>query len=517
MPTLNWIAKDKVINHDKDLPFRVLKPNKKLSSGDNDGNLIIRGDNLEALKSLMPFYYNKIDCIYIDPPYNTGNDGWIYSDRLNAPQIKSWLNKVVGGEGEDLCRHDKWLCMMYPRLKLLHDLLSDKGVIFISIDDNEAANLKLVMDELFGLKNFVANFIWNHRKSSQNDIDVSLSHNYTYCYAKNRSLFKLKPLKTNEGKFSNPDSDPRGDWVADPFDAPAIRENLQYEIVNPNTNQVYLPPQGRHWRFSKEKYIQALKDNRVLFGKNGKSKPQYKRFLSEAKEKGENVFSLWTDVGTATEGTKDLMRIFGGDKKFDTPKPVSLIKRILEIATNDASTILDSFAGSGTTGQAVLELNAEDGGNRKFILVELEQNIAENVTAERLRRVINGYEGAKFATGIDASFEYLDLNGELFDSSGFINPKAEYEDLASYIFYTETNNYVDLKGIRDPFIGSAKDINYYLIFNGQGKNVLDEKVAKSLAGDEQSVIYADKCLVDDEQLGELSIVFKQIPYELRKY
>ena len=241
MPTLEWIGKNKVINHYQEVPFRILEHKY---SFDEDGehlednsseNMIIRGDNLEALKALLPRYENKINCIYIDPPYNTGNEGWVYNDNVNDPKIKKWLGEVVGKEGEDLSRHDKWLCMMYPRLKLLHKLLAQNGAIFISIDDNEVYNLKLIMDDIFGANNFKANFIWQHRKSSQNDIDVSLSHNYTLVYAKNKSLYKFYPLPIKEDKFSNPDNDPRGPWVADPMDAPNIRPNLTYPITNPNT------------------------------------------------------------------------------------------------------------------------------------------------------------------------------------------------------------------------------------------------------------------------------------------
>ncbi len=518
MPQLNWIGKEKIVNHHKEIPYRVLKPIKELSVGENSENLLIEGDNLEALKALMPFYYGRIDCIYIDPPYNTGNEGWIYNDKLNSPQIKSWLNKVVGAEGEDLCRHDKWLCMMYPRLKLLHELLSENGVIFISIDDNEGPNLKLILDEIWGPRNFVANFIWNHRKSSQNDIDVSLSHNYTYCYAKKRDNFRLNSRKINVEKFSNPDNDPRGNWSADPFDAPGVRENLQYEIKNPNTGVVYLPPKGRHWRFSKEKYLQAIQDNRVLFGKTGKSKPQFKRFYFEAQEKGENIFTIWNDIGTATEGTKDIMKAFNGEKVFDTPKPISLIKRILEIATHPNSLILDSFAGSGTTGHAVLEVNKEDGGNRKFILVEMEGKIAQEITAKRLRKVIEGYKNAKFPQGTGQGVRYLDLNGELYDNSGFVNLNAKYEDMAAYIYFSEAKSHLDLSSIKNPYIGSQGSTHYFLFFEGKNNNVLDERTLKKTEDyNGTKVIYGDKCLLDNEHMAKHNITFKQIPYELKKY
>ena len=230
--------------------------------------------------------------------------------------------------------------------------------------------------------NFVASFIWQHRKSSQNDIDVSLSHNYKITFAKNREIFKLNPLGIDVSKFSNPDNDPRGDWSADPFDAPNIRPNLTYPITNPNTKQKFLPPEGRCWRMTKQKFEEALKDNRIIFGKTGNTKPQYKRFKSEAQEKGTNPFTIWNDIGTATEGTKELMKIMNGKKIFDTPKPTSLLQKIIKLSAGKNDIILDFFAGSGTTGDAVMRLNAEDGGNRKYVLVQLDEPIKKKNNKE---------------------------------------------------------------------------------------------------------------------------------------
>jgi len=511
MPTLNWIGKEAVVNHDKEVPFRLLRKVKSSSVGDNSQNLIIHGDNLEALKALMPYYVGKIKCIYIDPPYNTGNESWVYNDKVNSPKIKKWLGKVVGGNSADLCRHDKWLCMMYPRLKLLRDLLSKDGFIFISIDDNEQHYLKALMDDIFGEDNFVADFIWNHRKSSQNDIDVSLSHNYTICFAKNREDYKLNPLKIDESKFTNPDNDSRGSWVADPMDAPAVRENLMYPIKNPNTQKVYLPPVGRHWRFTKEKFGEALRDNRIIFGKTGNSKPQYKRFKFEALEKGTNVFTIWTDVGTATEGTQELMDVFDGKKVFQTPKPVRFIKRILELATDKDSFVLDSFAGSGTTGHAVLDLNKEDGGNRKFILVEMEDEIAKNITAERVKRSseTNGYKGG---------FEYCELDKPLFDEHGQIEETCEFNQFATYIYFTETQTNIDKNKIEKNFIGEHSDTEFYLIYKEKDKNILTKSFLSKLRKTEnKKIVYADQNYLDEDVLLKYNIIFKQIPYEVKVY
>lgn len=522
MPVLNWIGKDKIVDHDKELPFRVLKPNKKLSSGES-GNLLIHGDNLEALKALMPFYYGKVDCVYIDPPYNTGNEGWIYNDRVNSPQIKSWLNKTVGAEGEDLCRHDKWLCMMYPRLKLLKDLLGEDGFIFASIDDNEQHNLRLVLNEIFGEQNFIANIIWQKKYTQSNDAKyLSDTHDFIVCYAKNKlhPTSKIKLLeRTSEqvARFKNPDNDPRGPWMSQPIQVKTPSDAYIYEIENP-VGKTFLPPKGRSWQFSKDKYLELVEDKRIWFGHGGTNVPRIKKFLNEVKE-GVVPRTLWlfSEVGSNDDAKRELRKILP-EKTFDSPKPVSLIKRILRIATDEDSIILDSFAGSGTTGQAVLELNKEDGGNRKFLLVELEKEIAEKVTAQRLKKVIGGYEGAAFPKGTDQGFEYLDLNGELFNKDGYINEKAAYVDLASYIYYTETKNYTELSTIKSPFVGKLGNTNYYLVFNELRENVLNEKLFSELkAVTGSKVVFADKTLIDEEDLQKHNITFKQIPYELKKF
>jgi len=534
MPTLHWVGKDKVVNHHHDVPFRLLDKKYTFTANEgtpanSTGNRIIHGDNLEALKSLLPEFEGKVNCIYIDPPYNTGNEGWVYNDNVNDPKIKKWLGQVVGKEGEDLSRHDKWLCMMYPRLKLLHRLLADDGVIFISIDDNEQAHLQLLLNEIFGNGNFVADFIWNHRKSSQNDTDVSLSHNYTICFAKARAKFSLYPLAvTNEsGKFSNPDNDPRGAWVADPMDAPNIRENLTYPITNPNTGAQHLPPNGRHWRFSPEKFANALSDNRIIFGKTGKSRPQYKRFLSEAEEKGTNPFTVWNDVDTATDGTKQMMQLFSGEKVFDTPKPMGFLMRILQIATQKHSIILDSFAGSGTTAHAVLKLNAQDGGNRRFILCEM-MDYAENITAERVRRVMNGYgEGTKAVAGTGGAFDYYTVGDPLFLEDKNLNEAVGEAAIRNYVAYTEsiapaqqcgTDNAVSRYAL------GASDTALWLFYYEQDRiTTLNLDFLASLnikrltKRPEHFVIYADKCALDKEFLAKHGITFKRIPRDITRF
>ncbi len=438
---LNWAGKSDSFRNLQEPTTKTLTPAPEESINfDTTQNIFIEGENLEVLKVLQKSYFGKIKMIYIDPPYNTGNDSFIYPDKFS--ETKDAYLKRVGDKDEEGYRtkegrfgknskengqyHSNWLNMMYPRLFLARNLLKDDGVIFISIDDNEVHNLRLIMNEIFGEENFVANFVWQHRKSSQNDVDVSLSHNYTLCYGKNREIFKLISLQIAEEKFSNPDNDPRGDWVADPLDAPNIRPNLTYPIINPITGDQHLPPSGRHWRFSQEKLANALSDKRIIFGKTGKSRPQYKRFKSEALAKGTNPFTVWTEMGTATEATKELMQLFEGAKYFDTPKPKRLINEILKISVTSEDLILDFFSGSATTAHAVLDLNAQDGGNLKFICVQLPEpcdeqseaykagyaTIAE-IAKERIRRVIKKIKEAQNGQ-LDFSNENQDLGVKVF-------------------------------------------------------------------------------------------------------
>ena len=400
--------------------FTEVKEKEIVGNSESDEfNFLLEGDNLHSLRLLEKTHKGKIDVIYIDPPYNTGHKDFIYDDAFVDRQ--------------DGYSHSKWISFMEKRLKIAHSLLKSSGTIFISIDDNEYANLKLLCDEIFGEENMISDIIWNSRKSVSNDAVVSLNHNYTLVYTRNINEFNkvkhLFKLPNNENGFANPDDDPRGPWKADPFDAPAIRPNLTYEIINPNTGEKFLPPNGRHWRTEKNKYFELLADNRIVFGKTGKSKPQQKRFLYEAKEKGATPKSLWDDCGTATDGTKELQDIFGS-KAFDTPKPTGLIKKIIDLAGDKDSLILDFFAGSGTTAQSVLEKNKEDGGNRHFILcTNNDGNICSEVTYPRICTVITGkrQDGSKYSDGIATNMKYY--------KTDFIDKESEeiYEDLLVHI------------------------------------------------------------------------------------
>lgn len=400
--------------------FTEVKEKEIVGNSESDEfNFLLEGDNLHSLRLLEKTHKGKIDVIYIDPPYNTGHKDFIYDDAFVDRQ--------------DGYSHSKWISFMEKRLKIAHSLLKSSGTIFISIDDNEYANLKLLCDEIFGEENMISDIIWNSRKSVSNDAVVSLNHNYTLVYTRNINEFNkvkhLFKLPNNENGFANPDDDPRGPWKADPFDAPAIRPNLTYEIINPNTGEKFLPPNGRHWRTEKNKYFELLADNRIVFGKTGKSKPQQKRFLYEVKEKGATPKSLWDDCGTATDGTKELQDIFGS-KAFDTPKPTGLIKKIIDLAGDKDSLILDFFAGSGTTAQSVLEKNKEDGGNRHFILcTNNDGNICSEVTYPRICTVITGkrQDGSKYSDGIATNMKYY--------KTDFIDKESEeiYEDLLVHI------------------------------------------------------------------------------------
>ena len=437
-------------------------------------------------------------------------------------------------DNEDLERHDKWLCMMWPRLHLLKELLAEDGVIFISIDDNEQHHLRMLMDEIFGERNFVANIVWHHRKSSQNDIDVSLSHNHIICYALDKPSFSFKAGDVDESKFSNPDNDPRGPWVADPMDAPNIRENLTYEIINSNTGKVYLPPEGRCWRFSKQRYDTASKDNRILFGRKGTSKPQYKRFLSEARQRGVNIFTIWSDVGTATDGTKELIGILGRGQSFATPKPTDLIEKIIRVSTDENDIVLDSFAGSGTTAQAVLALNKQESGNRKFILIECE-DYAETVTAERVRRVIKGVPNARDASlreGLGGSFTSCTL-GKPLEIEGMLTGDAlpSYETLAAYLLYTTSGATHDARELGqkngDGLFHSGDEVDYYLLYapnleylrSKEAMLTLDraERIRDASCGNgKKAIVYAAGKYISQRDLTGMRITFCQLPHALQE-
>ena len=402
-----WVGKKAAIVEANKPIRKTLRPCVEESKDwDTTENLYIEGDNLEVLKLLQESYLGKVKMIYIDPPYNTGND-FIYADDFMRSQEEE--NAQMGMYDEDENRlfkntdtngrfHSDWCSMIYSRLMLARNLLTDDGVIFISIDDNEVDNLKNICNEVFGECNLVAEIPWQSRASIQNDTDFSINHEYICVYAKrrrqeNRRLkdsnckewhrrdsFVCKPLPLDKSKFENPDNDPRGPWKADPFDAPNVRPNLTYAVTNPVTGEQHLPPRGRCWRISPDKFSSALADGRIIFGKDGKGRPQMKSFYEEKKEFGsvDNSWFASERIGTTTNGTKEVMELFGGQPYFDKPKPTSLLHKIIDLANvQEDDIILDFFSGSATTAHAVMQLNAEDGGHRKFIMVQLPEKCDE--------------------------------------------------------------------------------------------------------------------------------------------
>ena len=395
MPELNFKGKEFVYNHHLTVPFRPLVPDAGKGIGEPalDGNLIIHGDNLHGLKALLPTHAGKVDCVFIDPPYNTGNEGWAYNDNVNSPMIREWLSDNPIGVDDGL-RHDKWACMMWPRLRLLHELLSEHGSLWLTLDDNEVHHARAMLDAIFGENSFIGQIAWQKRTSRENRAVLSPSFDHVIVYSKclkdTWKIFRNR-LDPDNSNLSNPDNDPRGPWDSVPFSAQGFRENQVYKITTP-TGKVLDPPRGRCWGATEPEFIK-LRDveKRVYWPKGGDGRPRIKQFPD--KKKGLVPDTLWpaNEVGDTESSKKQLLEIFSdAEVDFHAPKPVGLVSRIIEIATKPDSLVLDSFAGTGTTAHAVLAVNARDGGNRRFILVEGE-GYADTLTAERMRRVINGY------------------------------------------------------------------------------------------------------------------------------
>lgn len=499
---------------------------EKSKNADTTENIYIEGDNLEALKLLRQNYYNSIKMIYIDPPYNTGND-FVYNDDYSMSQEESDIAEGVVDElGERYTKnisgnkfHANWCNMIYPRLKLAKDLLTDDGVIFISIDDNEIDNLKKICNEVFGEANLVAEIPWQSRASIQNDTDFSVNHEYICVYAKNRrqenrrlkesnysewhkkDSFVCKPLPLDKSKFDNPDNDPRGLWKADPFDAPNVRPNLTYPVVNPNTGEEHLPPRGRCWRFLPAKFSSALEDNRIVWTNNGLGRPQLKVFYEEKKEFG-SVDNSWFSadrIGTSTNGTKELMKLFDGSAFFDTPKPVSLLSKLITLANvEENDIILDFFSGSTTTAHAVMQLNAEDGGNRKFIMVQLEEKTDEKSEAykagynticeigeERIRRAGDKIKAEHPDADIDIGFKAF----EIADTNIKWNELELKDEQIDFANLSNNPDQVDFKQ-------GTKDIDVVYEIMLRQKNIpLSSKIEVLDEIGSRTYLYADSYLV----------------------
>ena len=539
MPTLSWIGKEKVINHHRDVPFKILEHKYGFSAeiGEskepiNCGNKIIHGDNLEALKSLLPEYEGKIKCIYIDPPYNTGNENWVYNDNVNHPKIRKWLEATLkakenGKEAvigiDDLARHDKWLCMMYPRLQLLHKLLAKAGVIFISIDDNEQANLKLICDEIFGSSNFITDLIWRSADSSNNDAkQFSVDFNHTLIYSKQASWQpkKLDRSEDTNAHYKNPDNDPRGPWFSGNVSSPNPRINLTFDIVSSNGTIIKPPKNG--WRWSKERMEEMIENREIIFSPD-QTRIIKKTFLKD--QSGIVPSNIWWDVeesGHNRNAKYELMKIFPELKTsevFKTPKPTKFLNKILNISLGQKDIILDSFAGSGTTAHAVLNLNKLDGGSRKFILVEMEE-YADSITAERVKRVIRGYSDKE---GTGGSFDYFKLGKPLFtgENSEFLNEEVGIDKIREYIWYSETRTawvIPDLKKETQYFLGKKDDTAYYFIYKRDSLTTLDYDLLSTIKTKaDQYIIYADNCLLSKDFMIKQNIIFKKIPRDITRF
>ncbi len=561
MPTLNWIGKETVINHHDEVPIHTLTHDRDRSFGTENeplgtGNLLIEGDNLLALKALLPYYAGRVKCIYIDPPYNTGNENWVYNDNVNNPTIQRWLGKTVGALAADLSRHDKWLCMMYPRLCLLHQLLRDDGVIFISIDDNEMHHLHALMNEIFYEPNFIACLptVMN-LKGNNDEFGFAGTHEYTLCWAKNKELAQI-------GEFELDEEEVLDLWLEDDYgyykkgaglkstgqNAPRTkRPNLYYPIFVGPQNELTVIENSETSNYEK---ILPITDGEEMSWRWGKQKvtAEPHNLMVERTDSGITIFKkqrptlgdlptkkpkslLYKPEYSSGNGTRVLRQIFGS-KVFDNPKPVRLLQDLVGLCTKQDDIILDSFAGSGTTGHAVLEQNREDGGNRRFILVEVDPKIAREITAVRLERVSEGYTfeqrgRLQHVYGIRGNFSYYHV-GETFSEK----QEIAFSEMAQLLFFKETGipMAVDtvlslVEGDRPSygsctadekhqraFLGSADGVGVYL-FNSD--DVLTEELINCLSRhDGSKIIHCGGTQLTEATLKQLGITFRQMPYNL---
>ena len=552
MPTLEWIGKSKVINHHQEVPFRVLErkysfdENGQTDADNGSENMIIRGDNLEALKALLPRYEGRVKCIYIDPPYNTGNEGWVYNDNVNDPKIKKWLGEVVGKEGEDLTRHDKWLCMMYPRLKLLQKLLADDGAIFVSLDFHEQPVMRLIMDEIFGASNYVSEIACVNKPSGRSDDKyIATAHESIIVYRKSPllTLGGFEPEEKITKRYNKRDTDGRLYREEDlrkrgTHDERTDRPNLFYpfffnqetgELIVGNNDEetpdgfIRIEPmkskdvQGT-WRWGQDT---AIAQKTYIHPRYMPNKQQWSLFEWEyLDERGAaKPTTLWDFKDVNSErGTEVFIKYLGFKKEdFPNPKPVGTIQRILQIATAGDDIIIDSFAGSGTTAHAVLNMNKADGGHRKFILVEM-MDYADSITAERVKRVIHGYgEGKNAVEGTGGSFSFYDL-GEPLLVGDCLNEAVAPEKIREYIWFMETKQpYAPPGGGNPYYLGKHNSTGYYFYYEPQRVTVLDYAFLSTIKEKaDGTVIYADRCSISEDKLAKMGITFKKIPRDISR-
>lgn len=533
MPELNWVGKKQVIAHHHDVPYRVLDYRYSYSDGEGNAaetqedNKIIHGDNLEALKSLLPKYEGRVDVIYIDPPYNTGSENWVYNDNVNDPQIQRWLGEVVGKEGDDLSRHDKWLCMMYPRLRLLEKLLAPTGAIFISIDDNEINSLKFICDEIFGSACYKGTAVRTTGTSTGQDAGgLASSFDSVMIYSKRPEFCLRKVPLTEEDlkRFKNKDENGPYSYLqlrkTGSNDRREDRPNMYYPVTAPDGSSVYPVGPGGYdsrWRYEKSTYEDRKARDMILW-KTRRGTGELVPYVKYYPDEGKRPSSIWKDLPGNKKASLVLKNIFG-KKVFDYPKPVELVEEIIKLVSDRSDLlVLDSFAGSGTTGHAVLNLNKKDGGDRRFILVEL-MDYAEPLTAERIRRVISGYgAGKKAQEGTGGSFSFYELGEPMFVDGG-LNADIPIQKIREYIWYSETQQAMaEEPSVQHPYyLGTANHTAYHLIYEPNEVTVLDLDYAAGLTAEvvsDSQVVYADVCALSESELAALNITFKKIPRDI---
>ena len=555
MPTLEWIGKEKVVNHHLEVPYRVLErkysfdENGQTEADNGSENMIIHGDNLEALKALLPRYEGRVKCIYIDPPYNTAkssekNKAWVYSDNVDDPRIKRWLNEIVGDEVEDLTRHDKWLCMMYPRLKLLYKLLAQDGIIFISIDDNECHNLRFICDEIFGRKSFIAQLIWRSDGNFDNQAKIKNCHEYIICYIKNPDLVGLPsgidPNVTEESKIFR--SEVRNTLVKN---GP---KNPMSKVLLPKgfpcaVDELVIEKRNNAFPYYHQKAIisNGVLQNNVEVESGWSSKNILINFINSGFEpvldtKGQStvfeitktgaiemvkkratishVLSVISNLGSTQNMSSELAAM---GIKFDFPKPTALIQYLLGFYCEEDSIILDSFAGSGTTAHAVLNMNKADGGNRQFIIVEM-MDYAEDITAKRAKCVINGYgEGKNAVAGTGGNFSFYEL-GEPLMIGDVLNENVGIDKIREYVYFTDTKTPLPEACPEEPYLmGIHVNSAYYFYYEKQSITTLNRQFLHSVKTKADAyVIYADLCTLSEPELEKYHITFKKIPRDITK-
>jgi len=505
MPTLNWLTRDKDIKRAGRAPYRLLEAVPEFSAGTGHENMLIQGDNLEALKALLPYYGGRVKCIYIDPPYNTRSAFEHYDDSLE---------------------HSLWLSLIYPRLELLREFLTEDGSIWVSIDDNEGHYLKVIMDEVFGRKNFVANVVWRKNYAPKSSAKhFSVDHDYITVYAKNGDAWVPNPMPRTERQdkaYKNMDNDPRGPWKPSDLSARNPYSLGRYSIICPSGRILDGPPAGRYWVISEEKFKTFDKNNRIWWGKNNNNIPAIKRFLSEVKQ-GRVPQTLWPyeEVGHTQDAKKEIVALFSDDV-FGTPKPEKLIQRILQIGTNAGDLVLDSFLGSGTTAAVAHKMG------RRYIGIEMGEHAVTHC-APRLKKVIDGEEGGiskSLAWKGGGGFRFYRLGEAIFDEDGRIKPEVRFPALAAHVWFTETGLPYEGKGDK-AFLGVHEGTGYALLYNGilgdkriNGGNVLTRPVLKRLQAESNGfsgplVVYGEMSRISEAKLREKKIIFKQTPYDVR--